>query len=56
MSDCKLYSTKGELISEVEPQGDMPILEVGENQIKFTCEVSADASPRANVTVISQEE
>jgi len=54
MSDCKLYGPKGELISEVEPQGDVPILEAGENQVKFTGGVSDNANARANVTVISQ--
>jgi hypothetical protein len=37
MSDCKLYGTKGELICEVKLQGDVPLLEAGENQVKFTC-------------------
>ena len=56
MSDCKLYGLQGELIGEVEPQGDMPLLEAGENQIKFTCDVPADVNARAYVTVISQSE
>ncbi len=54
MSDCKLYGPKGELISEVEPQGEVPFIEAGENQIKFTCGVSDDVNARANVTVISK--
>jgi len=65
MSDCKLYGPQGELISEVEPQGDTPIIEAGENQVKFTClpvcceqtgDIPNDISARAYVTVISQSE
>ena len=56
MSDCKLYGPQGELIGEVEPQGDVPLLETGENQVKFTCDVPTDVNARAYVTVISQSE
>ena len=53
-SDCKLYGPDMELLSEVKPQGEVPILEEGENEVSFTCDASGGASPRANVTVISQ--
>ena len=33
MSDCKLYGPQGELIGEVEPRGDMPIIMI----VGFTC-------------------
>ena len=56
MSDCKLYGPKGELISEVEPQGDVPILESGENRVEFTCDAPANANARTYVTLISQGE
>ena len=65
VSDCKLYGPQGELISEVEPQGDTPIIKAGENQVKFTClpvrcaqtgDIPNDISARAYVTVISQSE
>jgi len=56
LSDCKLYGPKGELISEVTPQGDIPIIEAGENQVKFNCEVPDDVSARVYVTVINQDE
>ena len=56
VSDCKLYGPQGELIREVEPQGDVPLLEPGENQVMFTYDVPPDIDPRAHITVISQGE
>ena len=56
VSDCKLYGPQGELISEVKPQGDVPLLQAGENQVEFTCDVPADINARAYVTVISRNE
>lgn len=53
-STCKLYGPKGELISEVTPQGEVPVLEEGDNQIEFNCDVSPDVSARARVTIISK--
>jgi hypothetical protein len=55
-SDCQLYGPQGELVAAVEPQGDVPLLEAGENQVKFTCEAPEGVSARAYVTVISQGE
>ncbi|MFC1718988.1 hypothetical protein ACFL6S_35380, partial [Candidatus Poribacteria bacterium] len=55
MSDCKLYGPQGELISEVTPQSEAPILEEGDNQVKFACDVSPNVSGRANVTIISKD-
>jgi len=52
-SDCKLYGPTGELICKVEPQGDIPFLELGENSVKFSCEPPAGLNPRANVSVIT---
>jgi hypothetical protein len=54
MSDCKLYGPQGELIRELAPQGEVPSLEEGDNQMEFTCDDSANISARANVTVISK--
>ena len=56
MLDCKLYGPQGELIREVTPEGDVPILEAGENTITFTCDVQGDVNARAYVTVITQGE
>lgn len=53
-SDCKLYNPQGELICEVQPQMDVPILQAGENQVRFNCSISSGLRARANVTLISQ--
>jgi len=56
MSDCKLYGPKGELLREVAPEGDMPVLEAGDNRVEFTCDARGGVSARAYVTVISYGE
>jgi hypothetical protein len=50
--DCRLYGPKRELIREVKPEGELPILETGLNQLIFRCE-PAGVRSRANVTVIT---
>ena len=52
-TNCKLYGPKGELMANVTPEGDIPTLDAGENQIRFACECTPDVRPRAYVTVIS---
>jgi hypothetical protein len=54
--DCKLYGPKGEKIRDVAPEGDVPTLELGENEIKLTHEPEAGVNPRAYVSVIAQGE
>jgi hypothetical protein len=54
LSDCKLYGPEMELLSEVKPQGEVPVLDEGDNEVSLTCDAPAGVSPRANVTVISQ--
>ncbi len=54
-SDCKLYGRQGELICEVEPQGEVPVLEEGENEVHFACEAGdARVRPRARVTILTR--
>ncbi|MFA6562538.1 MAG: hypothetical protein WCV00_11580 [Verrucomicrobiia bacterium] len=55
-SDCKLYGPTGEVLGDVTPQGDAPVLEPGDSQLRFTCEPPAGLSPRAHVSVISHGE
>lgn len=55
MTDCKIFSPKGEVVREVKPQGEVPILKAGENRVEFNCGVDSSVSARANVTVISQD-
>jgi hypothetical protein len=51
--DCRLYGPKRELIRQVKPEGEVPMLEAGENVVTFSCDGAAAPRPRANVTVIS---
>ncbi|MHB9031482.1 MAG: hypothetical protein ACYC6L_00395, partial [Anaerolineae bacterium] len=48
--DCKLYGQKGELLADIRPEGDEPVLEPGTNELLVT---SASAA-RARVTVITR--
>jgi hypothetical protein len=50
--DCKLYSAKGEFMSDVRPEGEVPWLEAGANALTFQC-AATGPRPRAYVTVIS---
>jgi len=54
MTDCKLYGPKGELITEVIPQGDIPVLKTGTNNVTFTCNGPSDVNTRARVTISSK--
>ncbi|MCL5018942.1 MAG: hypothetical protein M1426_00470 [Patescibacteria group bacterium] len=55
-SDCKLYGPRGELLAEVNPNGEIPELKNGLNDVAFTGEGAADVSIRATINVISQGE
>ena len=52
--DCTLYGLKGEEICEVEPQGEVPVLASGANEIQFTCESDGGVAPRAYVSMIME--
>ncbi len=56
LADCRLYDPTGKLIRELEPQGEVPTLTAGENQVTFTCDSPQDYNPRAIVTVITSGE
>ena len=56
MADCKVYDLDGKLLQEVKPQGDVPLLDAGENQVKFNCGIEPELRARAKVTVISTGE
>jgi hypothetical protein len=51
--DSTLYGPKGELISQVSPEGEVPLLSAGENKIQFSCSGADGPPPRAKLTVIS---
>lgn len=50
--NCTLYSAKGEFLRDVTPEGEIPRLEAGTNELTFRCAAGA-CRPRAYVTVIS---
>jgi hypothetical protein len=50
-ADCKLYDGNGAMIAEVTPQGDVPELTQGDNQVEFQCAGPTDVSARAQVTL-----
>jgi hypothetical protein len=54
LADCNVYGPKGELRGAVKPEGEIPALAAGANQIRFNCETSAGVNTRATVTVISE--
>ena len=54
--DCRMYGPKGELTSDVTPQGGIPALEPGDNAVTFECDATPGVSSRACVTVSSRGE
>ncbi len=53
MSDCKLYDERGAMVQQVQPQGEVPDLAGGKNEVKFTCGSTQHYNPRATVTLIT---
>lgn len=56
MSDCRLYNQNGELLREVKPEGEVPVLAAGRNRVEFGCDAVPRVGARAYVTVISRGE
>ncbi len=56
LSDCKLYGPDGNLIREIQPTGEAPILQPGGNTVRFASGIQGAQTPRAYVSVISQGE
>lgn len=57
ITDCRLYNARGDLLAEVTPRGDAPMLAAGENEVRFDCDPPANgANARARVTMASQGE
>ncbi|MGQ9649271.1 MAG: hypothetical protein ACUVXJ_04105, partial [Phycisphaerae bacterium] len=52
-ADCKHYGKDGRFIGDITPEGDVPTLEAGTNEVSFHCDTAGEANPRARVTVIS---
>ncbi|MEI6436665.1 MAG: carbohydrate binding domain-containing protein, partial [Bacteroidota bacterium] len=53
-TDCKLYGSKGQLLMEIIPEGKIPNLVNGINEISFSCIGSDEINPRVQVTVINE--
>jgi len=54
--DCRVYDERGNVVQWLEPQGDVPTLTSGDNQITFTCKGTDGFRSRAEVTVITCDE
>ncbi len=48
---CNLYGPNGELVREVAPQGTIPTMKSGENEIVFQAQTPQNLSPRTRVTL-----
>ncbi len=53
MDDCHLYGPKGEHLAKVQPQGPVPSLNAGDNNIAFQAECDEGLAPRARVVLIT---
>ena len=56
LDDCKLYGSKGEILAEVKPEGYIPNLIQGNNEISFSGKGSSKVNTRVQVTVISEDD
>ena len=54
LDDCKIYDARGELIGQVRPEGEVPLLDAGDNTIRFSHEGAQDVKPRVRVTTITR--
>lgn len=51
---CALYGPKGERIATIKPEGPIPTLQPGANQIQFNAQTNEGLNPRAWITLITQ--
>jgi hypothetical protein len=56
LADCKLYKKDGSFIGDVKPQGEVPVLAAGGNQLEFRCDGAPGVNPRTRVTTMAQGE
>ena len=55
--DCKVYNAKGELLKVVAPEGSIPTLQPGDNELRFFADAAQDRPhPRVRVTAIASGE
>jgi hypothetical protein len=55
-NDCIIFDPKGEIITKVRPDGEVPMFSAGENQIRFSCDAINSPAPRVKITLISDGE
>ncbi|HRU25143.1 MAG TPA: hypothetical protein P5569_14450, partial [Candidatus Latescibacteria bacterium] len=53
---CILYDDQGTPVAEVTPRGATPVLQTGENSVRFACETDEHLPARAHVSVITRGE
>jgi len=53
-SNCKLYSKEGKVVQELVPQGGIPLLRHGGNNVSFACESLNAGEPRVQVTIMAE--
>jgi hypothetical protein len=51
-NDCILYGSKGEIISKVMPDSEVPLFLPGKNEIRLSCDTMDGPAPRVKLTVI----
>ena len=56
VNGCILYGPKGEMVNKARPDGNVPVLSAGENQIRFSCDAVDGPAPRVKITLISYGE
>ena len=49
--ECVVYGKKGEELARAKPDGEVPVLKPGGNEIAFECGAADSVTPRARVTV-----
>jgi hypothetical protein len=55
-NNCTLYGSKGEIISRITPDGEIPVLSSGENHVRVSCDSADGPPPRLKLTIISHGE
>ncbi|MFH1717399.1 MAG: hypothetical protein ABIF19_08625 [Planctomycetota bacterium] len=55
-NDCILYGSKGQMVTRVRPDGEVPVFSAGENEIRFSSDAVDGPAPRVKLTVISHGE
>jgi hypothetical protein len=55
-NEFKLYGSKGQLLKRIKPEGSIPVLSTGENEIRFSCDQVDGPVQRVKLTLISHDE